>query len=132
MLPTIEAYQVQHLPLVKAYADKIGLVEVINQMVPTEMAVAPWTIVLGMILDTLSGRSPLSRLEEFFTHQATALLLGQAIAPDALNDDPVGRVLERRYDTGTMKVFTACAVRAEQVFHFDKRYVHFDTTSVSV
>jgi transposase len=31
-----------------------------------------------------------------------------------------------------MKIFTACAVRADQVFSFDKRYVHFDTTSVSV
>lgn len=31
-----------------------------------------------------------------------------------------------------MKVFTACAVRADQALHFDKRYVHFDTTSVSV
>ena len=69
VLPTIEAYQVQHLPIVKAYADKIGLVEVINQVVPTEMAIDPGTIVLGMILDTLSGRSPLYRLEEFFTHQ---------------------------------------------------------------
>ena len=130
--PTIEAYQVQHLPIVKAYADKIGLVEVINQVVPTEMAVDPGTIVLGMILDTLSGRSPLYRLEEFFADQDTALLLGRAIAPDAFNDDTVGRVLERLYDTGTMKVFTACAIRADQVFHFDKRYVHFDTTSVSV
>jgi transposase len=132
VLPTIEAYPVQHLPIVKAYADKIGLVEVINQLVPAEMAVDPGTIVLGMILDTLSGRSPLYRLEEFFAHQDTALLLGQAIAPEAFNDDTVGRVLERLYDTGTMKVFTACAVRADQVCHFDKRYVHFDTTSVSV
>ena len=31
-----------------------------------------------------------------------------------------------------MKVFTACAVRADQVWHFDKRSVHFETTSVSV
>ena len=132
VLPTIEAYPVQHLPIVKAYADKIGLVEVINQLVPTEIAVDPGTIVLGMILDTLSGRSPLYRLEEFFAHQDTALLLGQTIAPEAFNDDTVGRVLERLYATGTMKVFTACAVRADQVCHFDKRYVHFDTTSVSV
>jgi hypothetical protein len=95
VLPTIEAYHVQHLPIVKAYADKIGLVEVINQVVPTEMAVDPGTIVLGMILDTLSGRSPLYRLEEFFAHQDTALLLGQALTPDAFNDDTVGRVLER-------------------------------------
>ena len=132
VLPTIEAYQVQHLPIVKAYADKIGFVEAINQVVPTEMAIDPGTIVLGMILDTLSGRSPLYRLEEFFAHEDTALLLGKAVAPGAFDDDTVGRVLDRLYDAGTMKVFTACAVRADQALHFDKRYVHFDTTSVSV
>src|SRR2546422_233191 len=132
VLPTIEAYQVQHLPIVKAYADKIGVVEVINQLVPTEMGIDPGTIVLGMILDTLSGRSPLYRLEEFFAHQDTALLLGQAIAPDVFNDDTVGRVLERLYNVGTMKIFTACAVRADQAHGLDKQYVHFDTTSISV
>jgi len=71
-------------------------------------------------------------LEEFFTHQDTALLLGKAVPPEAFQDDTVGRVLERLYATGTMKVFTACAVRADRVFGFDKRYVHFDTTSITV
>jgi hypothetical protein len=31
-----------------------------------------------------------------------------------------------------MKVFTACAIRADHACHFDKRSVHFDTTSVRV
>jgi hypothetical protein len=31
VLPTIEAYPVQQRPIVKAYADKIGLVEAINR-----------------------------------------------------------------------------------------------------
>jgi transposase len=132
VLPTIDAYHVQHLPIVKAYADKMGLVEVINQMVPTTMAIDPGTMVLGMILDTLSGRSPLYRLAEFFAQQDMALLLGKAVAPEVFQDDTVGRVLDRLYDTGTMKVFTACAVQADRVFGFDKRYVHFDTTSITV
>src|SRR5262249_14330103 len=131
VLPTIEAYQVQHLPIVKAYADKIGWVETINELVPTEMAIDPGTIVLGMILDTLSGRSPLYRLEEFFTHQDTALLLGKVVPPEAFQDDTVGRVLERLYATGTMKVFTACAVPAGRVFGFDKRYLPFDMPPVT-
>src|SRR5712691_11749418 len=114
VLPTIEAYQVQQLPIVQAYADKIGLVEVIHQVVPTEMAIDPGTIVLGMILDPLSGRSPLYRLEECFAHHDTALLLGKTIAPGTFDDDTVGRVLDRLYDTGTMKVLTACAIRADQ------------------
>jgi hypothetical protein len=128
----IEAYQVHHLPIVQAYANKIGLVEVVNQLVPTEMEVDPGTVVLGMVLDTLSGRSPRYRLEEFFTHHDTALLLGRALPPRVCNDDTVGRVLDRLYATGTMKIFTAWAVRADTLFGFDKQYVHFDTTSKSV
>lgn len=125
----IEAYQVQHLPIVKAYADKIGLVETVNELVPTDMEVDPGTIVLGMILDTLSGRSPLYRLEESFAQHDTELLLGNALPPQAFNDDTVGRVLERLSTVGTMKIFTACAVSADQVCGLDKPYGHFDTTS---
>src|ERR687891_2127202 len=128
----IEAYPVYHLPIVRAYADKMGLVEVVNQLVPTEMEVDPGTVVLGLVLDTLSGRSPLYRLEEFFAHQDMKLLLGRALPPQVFNDDNVGRVLDRVYATGTLKIFTACAVRADTMCGFDKRYVHFDTTSKSV
>jgi transposase len=130
--PAIEVYPVHHLPIIKAYADQLGLVGLINHYVPTEMDVDAGTIVLGLVLDTLSGRSPLYRLEEFFAHQDTELLLGQVIPPHAFNDDAVGRVLDRLYDTGTMKLFTACAVRAAARFGLECRYVHFDTTSRSV
>jgi transposase len=128
----IEAYQVHHLPIVKAYADKIGLVEVINELVPSEMEVDPGTMVLGLVVDTLSGRSPLYRLEEFFAQHDTELLLGKALPAQAFNDDTGGRMLDRLYEIGTMKLFTACAVRADTRFGLDKRHVHFDTTSMSV
>jgi hypothetical protein len=130
--PKIEVYQVQHLPIVTAYADKIGVVEVINQWVSTEMAIDPGTMVLGMLLDTWSGRRPLYRLEEFFAQPDTARLVGKAVAPEALHDDTVGRVLDRLSAIGTMQRFTACAVRADQVFGLAKRSVPCATTSVSV
>jgi transposase len=60
------------------------------------------------------------------------LLLGKALPPAAFTDDTVGRVLDRLYDMGTMKIFTACAVRAAARFGLARRYVHFDTTSWSV
>src|SRR5215216_4845015 len=96
------------------------------------MEVDAGTVVLGLVLDTLSGRSPLYRLEEFFAHQDTALLLGKAFPPQAFTDDTVGRVLDRLYDFGTMRLFTDCAVRAVTRFALERRYVHFDTTSRSV
>jgi len=133
VLPSaIEAYPVHHLPIIKAYADQLGLVGLINHYVPTEMEVDAGTIVLGLVLDTLSGRSPLYRLEEFFAQQDTELLLGKALPPQAFTDDTVGRVLDRLYDFGTMRLFTACAVRAAARFGLERRYVHFDTTSRSV
>jgi transposase len=130
--PEIEVYPVHHLPIIKAYADQLGLVSLINHYVPTEMGVDAGTVVLGLVLDTLSGRSPLYRLEEFFAHQDTELLLGKALPPQAFTDDTVGRVLERLYDFGTMRLFTACAVRAVMRFGLERRYVHFDTTSRNV
>src|SRR5919108_6579102 len=130
--PTIEAYPVHHLPIIKAYADQLGLVSLINHYVPTEMDVDAGTVVLGLVLDTLSGRSPLYRLEEFFAHQDIELLLGKALPPQAFTDDTVGRVLDRLYDFGTIRLFTTCAVRAAARFGLERRYVHFDTTSRSV
>lgn len=128
----LAVYPVHHLPIIKAYADHLGLVGLINHYVPTEMDVDAGTVVLGLVLDTLSGRSPLYRLEEFFAHQDTELLLGKALPPQAFTDDTVGRVLDRLYDMGTMKLFTTCAVRAAARFGLERRYVHFDTTSRNV
>ena len=130
--PAIEVYPVHHLPILKAYADQLGLVSLINHYVPTAMGVDAGTVVLAMVWETFSGRSPLYRLEEFFAQQDTELRVGQAVPPQAFNDDTAGRVLDRLYDLGTMRLFTACAVRAAMRFGLERRSVHFDTTSRSV
>jgi len=119
--PEIEVYPVHHLPIIKAYADQLGLVSLSNHYVPTEMEVDAGTVVLGLVLDTLSGRSPLYRFEEFFAHQDTALLLGNALPAHAFTDDTVGRVLDRLYDFGTMRLFTDCAVRAVMRCDLERR-----------
>jgi hypothetical protein len=61
----IEVYDVYHLPIIKAYADKIDLVNTINRLVPTRMEIDPGTLVLAMVLDALSGRHPLYRIDIF-------------------------------------------------------------------
>ncbi|MCP4283183.1 MAG: DUF4277 domain-containing protein, partial [Gammaproteobacteria bacterium] len=60
----ITAAQIDHLPIIAHYARRLGLVEMINGLVPVEMEVEPGMIVLGLVLDTLSGRSPLYHLEK--------------------------------------------------------------------
>ena len=75
----IDAHTVHHLPIIKAYADKIQLVEIINQLIPSEKIVDHGTMILAMVIDTLTGRKPLYRLEEFYSKQDTELLLGKKI-----------------------------------------------------
>jgi Domain of unknown function (DUF4277) len=130
--PAIDVYSVQPLPLLKAYADQLGLVRLIKPYVPTEMEGDAGTVVLAMVLDTLSGRRPLYRLEECFAPHDTALLLGKTVLPQALNDDTAGRGLERLYDFGTLRLFTAWAGRAAMRCGLERRSVHFDTPSRSV
>jgi len=128
----IAAYVVGHLPIVKAYATKIGLVDIINELVPSKMDVEPGIIFLGMIMDTLSGRSPLYRLDEFFQDQDTELLLGKRIHAAGFYDYNVGRVIDKAYEIGSIKIFTAIAKNAVDVFDVNTCHVSFDTTSVSV
>ena len=47
--PEIAVYPVHHLPIIKAYADQLGLVGLVNHSVPTEMDVDVGTIVLGLV-----------------------------------------------------------------------------------
>src|SRR5215468_11530416 len=127
--PAIDVYPVHHLPITKAYPDQLGLVSLINHYVPTEMEVEAGTVVLALVLDTLSGRSPLSRLAEFCAQQDPALLFGKTVPPQALNDDTAGRVLDRLSDFGPMRLCTACAVRAAMRLDLERRYGHVETTS---
>jgi transposase len=62
----------------------------------------------------------------------TELLLGEAISPEKLNDDAVGRALDRIFDVGTSKVLAGVALRAVKLFDLDTTHVHHDTTSHSV
>jgi transposase len=128
----ITTAQVDHLPIIASYARRLGLVEIVNRLVPMEMEVEPGIIVLGMVLDTLSGRSPLYHLESAFAAYDRTVLFGQEIPAGYFSDDNAGRVLEHIFDVGTQKIYTALSVSALQRFALSTEHVHFDTTSVKL
>ena len=101
----IESYSVKHLPIVKAYAERLGLVELVNHLVPSQMELPPGIFFLGMVLDTLTGRNPLYRVEHFFEEQDTELLLGKKVNAKSFNDVNLGRFLDKVFDIGAVKIF---------------------------
>ncbi|MCP4719309.1 MAG: IS1634 family transposase [Desulfobacteraceae bacterium] len=123
---------VQFLPIVKEYARRINLVDTINHMVDTEMDLQPGPVVLGMVMDTLSGRSPLYRLENFFEEKDIELLLGEAVSVDQFSDHNIGRGLDKIFETGTQKIFGQLSQNAVNGFQIKPIGAHYDTTSVNV
>ncbi len=121
-----------YLPIVKEYASRMELVKIVDEALSCGMKVSPGTILLGLVMNVLSGRSPLYRVEEFFRTRDVALLLGEDITAEMLNDDAIGRVLDRIYEYGTWKVFSEVCVHAFRNFGVDCSVAHHDTTSVSV
>jgi len=123
----ISAGQVNHLPIVAHFARRLGLVEIVNRLVTTQMEVEPGLIVLGLVLDTLSGRSPLYHLHTAFEDCDRALLFGQELPAEYFSDDNVGRMLDRLYEVGTQRIFSALSVRALECFPVSSHHAHFDT-----
>jgi transposase len=130
--PAISIAQVNHLPIVADFARQLGLVESVNQLVSSEMNVEPGVVVLAMVLDTLSGRSPLYHLENAFSDAERAVLFGENLPVNAFSDDNAGRVLDRLFEAGTQKMFSVLSVTAMERFELTAKHVHFDTTSVNV
>ena len=124
--------EAKHLPIVKQYAKRLHLVETINRIVDSRMELSPGVAVLAMVLDTLSGRTPLYRLTEFFEEKDTELLLGTAVAPELFCDTNLGRTMDKIFEVGTAKIFSQVAQNAISVFDVDPRRLNFDTTSISV
>jgi transposase len=128
----IRACDVRFLPIVSAYARTLGVVEEVDRLCGSKRGLSDGQIVMALVLDALSGRSPLFRLPQAFAKLDTELLLGEVISPEKLNDDAVGRALDRIFEVGTGKVLSAVALRAVKLFDLDTTHVHHDTTSRTV
>ena len=127
-----EYFQVDRLPIISAFCHKIGIAQSINSKIDSNAEIDTGTLVHAMILDVLSGRTPLYRFEEFFKKQDTELLLGRAIPAERFTDDSLGRGLDRLHQTGTLKIFTDISLKACRIFGVDTSQGHYDTTSVSL
>jgi len=134
VLSEMRVTQAEHLPLVAAFLERMGVAAVINTAAPTEMAVDLGSVVKLMVLDTLSGRSPLYRLERFAASVDTELLLGKQVSAGAFNDTTLGRALDAIYEHGAGQLFSQVALGAAAAFpaDVDLRHLHFLATSVSV
>jgi transposase len=127
-----EIFNYGHLPRAAAYCRRLGIVDVVNDIVSSQMELQPGVVVQAMVLDTLSGRSPLYRLKDFLADRDVELLVGEDLPANAFSDINVGRSLDAIFEAGPSKIVTALGVRATGTFALDTSTPSYDTTSTSL
>ena len=131
----INIVNLDHLGIVAGIIDEMELVEEVNKKVGIKIkeTLSPGQVMKAMILNGLGFLSaPIYLFETFFVEKATEHLIGQGVTPEQLNDDRIGRALDKYHQAGTTKLFTAIALKAAMKFQVSMKSVHLDSSSISV
>lgn len=133
--PQIEVQDIDHLGIVAGIIDDVGVVDEIDRRlgVHPQERLSCGQAVKAMILNGLGFLSaPLYLFEEFFAGKATEHLIGPGIKPEHLNDDRLGRVLDKLFESDLTELFVSVASEASKRFGVpttSTTSVHLDATS---
>ncbi|KUG19024.1 mobile element protein [hydrocarbon metagenome] len=126
---------VAHHGIVAGMYDDLGIGQIIDELIPKhgQHKLAHSVVLKAMVLNALGfNERRLYIFPKFFTTLATERLLGPGVIPADLNDDVLGRTLDRIYDYGATDLFLKIVLQVMQNVPFGTQLLHADTTSVSV
>jgi transposase len=131
----IEIQNIDHLGIVAGIIDSIGIVEIINELIGVEKdeKVNAGQVVKAMIINGLGFVSkPLYMFPKYFETIACEHLIGTGVKPEYLNDDKLGRVMDKLFIKGLDTIFFIIAVKAAQKFGVSLSTSHLDSSSMHV
>lgn len=123
------------LLLANKFLNIIGFVDFIDRSVewnPKQWNVSPGNLAKAVILVTfLQIRSPLYKIRESFTGIDTEALFGKGVMPEHLNDDAIGRALDRISEAKPEGLFSSLCLSLYTKFNIEFSRLHSDTTTLS-
>jgi transposase len=131
----IEIQNIDHLGIVAGIIDSIGLVETVNELIGEQKGekVSPGHVVKAMILNGLGFVSkPLYMFPKYFETIACEHLIGQGVKPEYLNDDKLGRIMDKLFIKGLDTIFFIIALKAAKKFGVSLSSSHLDSSSMHV
>ena len=131
----LRAFRAGASAMVACIVRELGIPRAIDSVVawdPKQCKHSPGTHVLAMIVNILMGRTALYRVEEFYENLDVPVLFGVGASASDFNDSTLARTLDKIFEAGPKRVFSAAAMQA--VVHEDVKIdvVHSDTTSWSL
>lgn len=128
-----EVKHIDHLGLVSGFCREVGLAEFIDSQFPDQSShkkLSYGQCLQAMILNGLGYTSQTLYLQsQFFEGKATELLLGNDIKPEHINDDILGRCLDKFYEFGVSNLYMDLAEKVVHKLGLDIKSQHLDSTS---
>ena len=131
----IEVQNLDHLGIIAGTIDELGLVEEVNQHLGThpQEKVSAGQVLKAMIINGLGFvAAPLYLFEQFFVGKATEHLIGVGVKPEHLNDDRLGRVLDKCHQFGVTQLFSQVAMKAAKQLGVSLSSTHLNSSSFHV
>lgn len=128
----IEVKNLDHLGIVAGLIDEIEIEEIINNQLGIDKRekISAGTIVKAIIINGLGFVSrPLYLFSNFFEDKAIQKLLGEEIETNHINDDKIGRVMDKLYNYGLNNLFMEVVLSVVKKFKIETKYSHLDATS---
>ncbi len=124
-----------HLGIVAGVCQEIGLVEEIDKIVGVKenQIVTTGEAIMAMIINALGFvNKPLYLFPEFMRNKPIELFFREGLRPEDFNDDTLGRALETSFESNPTNIFLHIALRTANTYGIGRKFLHLDTTSISV
>lgn len=130
----LHSQRVGALPIVNYFLARIGLDAALSAHVPADdrrLRLAPAAALGVVVRNLIVDHEPVYALGEWAAPFDPALLGLDPGETELLNDDRVGRALDRLFDADRASLLTEVVLRAVRSFGIDCSELHNDSTSVS-
>jgi len=132
---TLASQRLGCLPVLNYFLDRIGLRRLLESYLPDDDArlrVAPATVIGVTVANIVTGHRPVYALGEWAAGYQPGLLGLSPGQAEALNDDRVGRMLDRLFDTDRASLVTETILGVIGEFDIDVAQLHNDSTTITV
>ena len=129
----LESRRVAGIPLVNDILERLGLDSLLTKALPCSGRVTPAQAVQVLLRNiVLHERQPIYTHAEWATQTEPGLIGLQPDQTGFLNDDRVGRALDRLFDADRAALMTELVLRTVREFKVDLNQLHNDSTTLTL
>jgi len=130
----LESETIDALPIINHFIDRLGLDEIIECAMPhadPSNHIMPYTSIGMLLRNIIIGRLPVYGFKDWITLFDPRLFNLKPEQVDYINDDRIGRALEKLFDTDRASLMTEIVLKSIREFDLKMDQFHNDSTSIT-